>query len=82
MWHISSNFNKYQLFTTQTGTVRSTVDSQRKSHSFTLTIIICISAPCSHMDTFLYDRALTCISRAHGGLCSQTVISGAPWPIQ
>lgn len=81
MWHISSNFNKYQLFTAQTGTVRSTVDSQRKGHSFTLTII-CISAPCSHMDTFLYDRPLTCMSRLHGGLCSQTVISGAPWPIQ
>ncbi len=32
--------------------------------------------PCSHMATFLHDRALIGICRWHGGFCLSTVVSG------
>ncbi len=38
--------------------------------------------PCSHMASFLHDRALVGICRGHGGLCLPTVVSGSiPGPI-
>ncbi len=41
------------------------------------------SGPCSHMASFLHDRALVGICRWHGGLCLPTVVSGSiPGPIQ
>ncbi len=40
------------------------------------------SGPCSHMASFLHDRALVGICRWHGGLCYPTVVSGSiPGPI-
>ncbi len=40
------------------------------------------SGPCTHMASFLYDRALVGISRCHDGLCLPTVVSGSiPGPI-
>ncbi len=40
------------------------------------------SGPCSHMASFLHDRALVGICRWHGGLCLPTVVSGSiPGPI-
>ncbi len=40
------------------------------------------SGPCSHMASFLHDRALAGICRWHGGLCLPTVVSGSiPGPI-
>ncbi len=37
---------------------------------------------CSHMASFLHDRALVGICRWHGGLCLPTVVSGSiPGPI-
>ncbi len=40
------------------------------------------SRPCSHMASFLLDRALVGICRWHGGLCLPTVVSGSiPEPI-
>ncbi len=40
------------------------------------------SRPCSHMASFLHDRALVGICRWHGGLCLPTVVSGRiPGPI-
>ncbi len=41
------------------------------------------SGPCSHMASFLHDRALVGICICHGGLCLPTVVSGSiPGPIQ
>ncbi len=40
------------------------------------------SGTCSHMASFLHDRALVGICRWHGGLCLPTVVSGSiPGPI-
>ncbi len=40
------------------------------------------SGPCSHIASFLHDRALVGIYRWYGGLCLLTVISGSiPGPI-
>ncbi len=40
------------------------------------------SGPCSHMPSFLHDRALVGICRWHSGLCLLTVVSGSvPGPI-
>ncbi len=40
------------------------------------------SGPCSHMASFLHDRALVGICRWHGGLCLPTVVSRSiPGPI-
>ncbi len=40
------------------------------------------SGPCSHMASFLHERALVGICRWHGGLCLPTVVSGSiPGPI-
>ncbi len=40
------------------------------------------SGPCSHMASFLHDRALVGICRWHGRLCLPTVVSGSiPVPI-
>ncbi len=36
-----------------------------------------VSGPCSHMASFLHDRALVGICRWHGGLCLLTVVSGS-----
>ncbi len=35
------------------------------------------SGPCSHMASFLHDRALVGISRWHDGLCLPTEVSGS-----
>ncbi len=35
------------------------------------------SGPCSHMASFLHDRALVGICKWHGRLCLQTVVSGS-----
>ncbi len=35
------------------------------------------SGPCSHIASFLHDRALVGICRWHGGLCVPTVVSGS-----
>ncbi len=40
------------------------------------------SGPCSHMASFLHDRALVGLCRWHGGLCLLTVVSESiPGPI-
>ncbi len=40
------------------------------------------SGPCSHMASFLHDRAFVGICRWHDGLCLRTVVSGSiPGPI-
>ncbi len=40
------------------------------------------SGPCSHIGSFLHDRALVGICRWHGGLCLPTMVSGSiPGPI-